>query len=86
MGDSTITVALISMLGTIIGSGMGVIVSNKMTNFRLDQLEKKMDKFSDQQAEIKERQVMTEQSTKSAHKRLDIIYKQMRIPDTRAEE
>lgn len=40
--DSTIAVALISLLGTLGGSLGGVIVSSKMTNYRLQQLEKKV--------------------------------------------
>ena len=40
----TIIVALISLAGTLIGSLGGIVVSSKMTNYRIEQLEKKVDK------------------------------------------
>jgi hypothetical protein len=39
--DSTIIVAFISMLGTVIGSMLGVMKSNDKTLYRIEQLEKK---------------------------------------------
>lgn len=44
--DNTIIVAVLGCVGTIIGSGLGVIASNKLTAFRLEQLEKKVDKHN----------------------------------------
>ena len=42
----TIIVALISLAGTLIGSLGGIVVSSKMTNYRIEQLEKKVDKHN----------------------------------------
>ena len=42
----TIIVALISLAGTLIGSLGGNVVSSKMTNYRIEQLEKKVDKHN----------------------------------------
>lgn len=36
----------LSLLGTLIGSGAGVLISNKMVNYRIDQLEKRLDGYS----------------------------------------
>lgn len=44
--NSTIIVAIFGCLGTILGSGLGVLASSKLTNFRLQQLEKKVDKHN----------------------------------------
>lgn len=44
--DNTIIVAVLGCVGTIIGSGLGVLASNKLTTFRLEQLEKKVDKHN----------------------------------------
>ena len=44
--DSTVLVALLSMVGTLFGSLAGIVVSSKLTNFRLKQLEKKVDKHN----------------------------------------
>ena len=42
----TIIIALISLAGTLIGSLGGILVSSKMTNYRIEQLEKKVDKHN----------------------------------------
>lgn len=44
--DSTITVAIISLVGTITGSLGGILVSNKLTNYRIQKLEEKVDKHN----------------------------------------
>ena len=44
--DNTIVVALISLAGTIIGSLGGILVSNKLTNYRIQKLEEKVDKHN----------------------------------------
>ncbi len=43
---STVIVALISLVGTLTGSLCGIIVSSKLTNYRIEQLEKKVDKHN----------------------------------------
>ena len=45
MGDIVI-VALISFAGTLVGSLLGIVASAKLTNYRLEQLEKKVDKHN----------------------------------------
>ncbi|MGN0677098.1 MAG: hypothetical protein ACI4K5_05075 [Ruminococcus sp.] len=44
--SETIIVALISLVGTLAGSLGGILVSSKMTNYRIEQLEKKVDKHN----------------------------------------
>lgn len=44
--SSTIIVALISLVGTLVGSLGGILVSSKLTNYRIEQLEKKVDKHN----------------------------------------
>lgn len=45
MSSETI-VALLSLAGTLIGSLSGILVANKLVNYRLSQLEKKVDKHN----------------------------------------
>jgi hypothetical protein len=40
--SDTVIVACLSLFGTVIGSGLGVIASNKLVQYRLEQLEKKV--------------------------------------------
>ncbi len=67
--DNTIVIALISFAGTAIGSVCGVLASSRLTNFRIGQLEAKVDKHN----HLVERMVVVEQSCKSAHHRIDDI-------------
>ena len=42
----TIIVAILSLIGTLGGSSLGVLAANKLTNYRIEQLEKKVDKHN----------------------------------------
>lgn len=64
--DSTIIVSIISMLGTIIGSMIGVMKSNDKTLYRIEQLEKKVEAHNN----LVERMTIVEQETKSNENRL----------------
>jgi hypothetical protein len=44
--DNTILIALISFAGTLIGTFGGIITSNKLTNYRIEQLENKVEKHN----------------------------------------
>lgn len=48
MGElsESIIVALLSCMGTIVGSWLGILKASKLTNFRIEQLEKKVDKHN----------------------------------------
>lgn len=41
--SEAIFVALLSFLGTILGSLFGILTANKLTNYRISQLEKKVE-------------------------------------------
>ena len=40
--SETVIVALLSLFGTVAGSALGVIASNKLIQYRLEQLERKV--------------------------------------------
>lgn len=44
--DSTIIVALLSLLGTLVGAFGGIVTANKLVTYRLERLEKKQDKHN----------------------------------------
>ena len=44
--DSTILVAAFSFAGTLIGTLGGILAANKLTNYRIEQLEKKVEKHN----------------------------------------
>ena len=40
--DTEIIVSLLALIGTLVGSGGGILVSSKLTNYRIQQLENKV--------------------------------------------
>ena len=70
--DNTVMVAMLSLLGTLFGSLAGIMTANKMSSYRIEQLEKKVEKHNN----LVERMTIVEQSTKSVHHRLDELRKQ----------
>lgn len=69
--DNVIITALISLAGTLVGTFAGIMASSKLTIYRIEQLEAKMDKHN----KVIERTYKTEESVKSAHKRIDELIK-----------
>lgn len=65
----TIIVGILSLAGTLGGSLFGVLASSKLTTYRLEELEKKVDKHNN----VIERVVILEQSTDTQWKRIDEI-------------
>jgi len=68
--NTEILMLLIPFAGTVIGSFGGILIANRMTNYRLEKLEEKVDKHNN----LIERMTAVEHSAKSAHKRIDNIF------------
>lgn len=66
-----VVIALCSLFGTIIGSASGILVANKLINYRLEQLEKKLDKYASNVDEIRERLAVVERDITTAYDRID---------------
>ena len=65
--ENEIAVAICSLVGTLVGSLAGIMTANRLTNYRIEQLEEKVKKHNN----LVERMAVVEQSAKSAHQRLD---------------
>lgn len=50
--DSAIWVAIISFIGTLLGTAGGIIASSKLVNYRLEQLERKVESLGNMTAKI----------------------------------
>lgn len=44
--ESEVIVSLITLFGSALGTFAGIVVNSKLTNFRIEQLEKKVDKHN----------------------------------------
>lgn len=65
----TVIVGALSLVGTLGGSLFGILAANKLTTYRIEQLEKKVEKHNN----VIERVVTLEQSQKAQWKRYDEI-------------
>ncbi len=69
--STEILIALLALAGTLIGSFGGILVANKLVNYRLEQLEKKVEKHNN----LVERIAMAENDIKIINHRLDDLEK-----------
>lgn len=74
--NSEIVVGSLSLVGTLLGSGLGVLASAKLTNYRIAQLEKKVDKHNNFAERLP---VVEEQIKVSCHRITDLEDKYERI-------
>ena len=72
--DSTIIVGIFSFTASIIGTFGGIIVSSKLTNYRIEKLEEKVGKHNN----LIERMYKVEDSVKSAHRRIDELREELK--------
>jgi len=78
-----LVIGILSLVGTTFGTITGIILANRLSIYRIGELEKKLDKYANNVDEMRERLVVVEQSTKSAHHRLDDIVSQLDIHERR---
>lgn len=64
---SEIIVALLSLLGTAVGSLFGILSANKLTNYRIQQLEEKVNRHNN----LIERMTVVEKDVKNIYYELD---------------
>ena len=72
--SDTVVVAMLSLVGTLCGSLFGILTANKLTNYRIEQLESKVEKHNKVIERVynleKNEAVMTEE-IKVANHRID---------------
>ena len=66
-----IVVALLSLAGTLVGSFAGIMAANKLTTYRIEQLEKKVERHN----QVIERVTLLERDQKSAWRSIDELKK-----------
>ncbi len=71
MGE--IILALIAFAGTLVGTFGGIMTANRLSNYRIEQLEKKVEKHNN----LVERMFTVENSVKAAHHRIDELREEM---------
>ena len=71
--SDTIIIALISLAGTLFGTFGGIVATSKLTNYRIEQLEKKVDKHND----VIERTFRLEESDKLLDEKIEFANKRI---------
>ena len=74
-----IMVALIGLAGSAFGAFIGVLASAKLTNYRIDQLEKKVDKHNtviERTYKLEESQAVIQEQIKVANHRIGDLEKE----------
>ncbi len=71
--SSELLVALLALAGTLAGSFGGILVANKLVNYRLEQLEKKVEKHNN----LVERIAMAENEIKIINHKIDDLSKEI---------
>ena len=67
--SDTVMVGLLSLVGTLAGSIMGIMTANRLTTYRIAELEKKVDKHNS----VIERTVVLERDAKTLFGRVDEV-------------
>lgn len=68
--SDTVMVALIGFLGTAVGSGLGAMTSLKLISYRLEQLEKKVEKHNN----LVERTYKLEKQESLIEEKMDVLH------------
>lgn len=71
---ATIITAILALVGTTIGSIAGILTANKLTNYRIEQLEKKVEKHNsivEKMYGLESRTDVLEEKVKVANHRID---------------
>ena len=72
--NETVIVGVLSLMGTLIGTFGGIVTSSKLTSYRIEQLEKKVDKRNN----FAQRIPVLEQQIKVADHRIEDLEKERR--------
>ena len=68
----TIIVAGLSLIGTLAGTFGGILTSNKLTGYRIEQLEKKMEKHYDTTNTLVDRVYRLEENNKLLDEKMSV--------------
>jgi ABC-type lipoprotein release transport system permease subunit len=76
--SDVVIVGLLSLVGTIIGTLSGIIATSRLTTYRIEQLEKKVDKHNnliERVYELEEQNAVQDEKIVAANHRIDDLEK-----------
>jgi len=72
MMDTTVLVGLFSLFGSLAGTFGGIMTSSRLTNYRIEQLEKKVDLYTDSHNSIAARVIKLEDNDKLFEEKIKV--------------
>ena len=72
--SETIIVAILSLIGTLAGSHLGIVAANKLVIYRIEQLEKKVEKHNnvlERVYDLEKSEAVIKEEIKVANHRID---------------
>lgn len=69
-----VLVAILAFVGTLIGSVTGILTANKLTNYRIEQLEKKVEKHNqviDRVYKLEQHEAVIAEEIKDGYRRIE---------------
>lgn len=79
--DTSVIISILSLIGTLSGSFGGILVSSKLTNYRIEQLEKKVDRHNS----FAERMPVMEEQIKVVNHRLEDLEHEVQRPHSKTD-
>ncbi len=76
--SETVLIAILSLVGTLGGTFGGILTSSKLTNYRIEQLEKKVEKYNnlkDRTTNLEAEQKLEDEKIKVINHRIDDLEK-----------
>lgn len=76
--DSTVIVGVLSLIGTLVGSLGGIMTANRLTNYRIQQLEKKVEKHNsviERVYILEKHEAVIDEEIKTANEKIDNLAK-----------
>ena len=67
-------IAVLALAGTLVGSGVGILAASRLTNYRIKQLEKRVEKHNS----VVERTALLEKEINVANHRIKDLEEEMR--------
>lgn len=80
--DSTVLVAIISGVCTLLGSSLGVLASAKLSNYRIGQLEKKVEKHNslvERMYHLEEKDAVVDEQIKTVNRRISDLERKVKV-------
>ena len=72
--SNDVIVALLAMVGTLVGTFGGILTANKLTNYRIAQLEQKVEKHNkviERVYQLEKFEAVVDEEMKDTHRRLE---------------